>query len=139
MSTTVIPRYVPSNTIEDKFGFLITAVSAEGVRVYLRQDEEGWGPITEALFYQETLQAADAMKAAQTEDRLADDGIDLASLKLVKVIGLMVPTSISEDELRKKRRESAMAKLTPDEIEALGIDPAVWAEQERRRRQAGRR
>ena len=45
------------------------------------------------------------------------------SIQLVKVNGIMVPTVISPQDLKKRRREAAIKKLTEDEIEALGLKP----------------
>lgn len=118
----VVPRYVPANAFEDKFGFLVTAKTVEGDRVYLTRIGK-WGGIGEALFFLETLDAADTMKAINQEDMLVADGIDPASVTLVRVHAFLVPTTISEADLRRKRKEQALKKLTAEEIEAIGLNP----------------
>ncbi len=116
----VIPKYVPANSIEDKFGFLLTAVTVEETRVYWGRDG-GWGAFTEALFYTDTLDAADTLKAVNQPDQVEQDGLKPDSIQLVKVYTFLVPTVISEEDLRRKRRAAALSKLTQDEIDALGI------------------
>lgn len=118
----VIPRYVPANSIEDKLGFLITGKTTDGDRVYLTRIGK-WGGIGEALFFLETLDAADSLKAIKIEETLQADGIDPASVTLVRVHAFLVPTVISEADLRRKRKEQALRKLTPEEIEAIGLNP----------------
>jgi len=98
----VIPKYIPRNSLEDKFGFLVTAVGEDGKRVYLSRGGFQWGPIADAEFFDDPLNAAD-------------------SIHLTKVTGIMVPTVISPQDLKKRRREAALKKLTEDEIEALGV------------------
>jgi hypothetical protein len=140
----VIPRYVPANTIEDRFGYLITAVDRDGARVYAQRHGSGWGPIGSAEFA-EPLAAADTLKAmveAGAEDGGQDGAMEgdaaYSSIQLVRAIGFLIPTIISGEELRKKRREAALAKLTPDELDALGLANFDFAAQDKQR-QRGRR
>jgi hypothetical protein len=117
----VVPRYVPANTIEERFGFLVTAEKTEGGRVYLARSG-GWSDIGDARFYDEPLHAADGLK--EMRERAADgySDVNVDTIELVRVVGMLIPTTISEAELRKQRRAEAMSKLSQDEIEALGLD-----------------
>ncbi len=135
----VIPRYVPANSIEDKLGFLITGKTSTGQRVYLTRIGK-WGGIGEALFFLEMLDAADSLKAINIEETLLADGIDPASITLVRVHAFLVPTVIGEADLRRKRKEQALRKLTPEEIEAIGLNPdgtVPGSAESRRNRNAG--
>lgn len=117
----VIPRYVPANTIEDKFGFLVTATTPEGGRVYLTRSG-GWGPVGSADFFDEPLNAADSIKEVKERAEGGYSEVTPDSIQLVRVVGMLIPTVISEDDLRRRRRAHALAKLTPEELEALGLD-----------------
>lgn len=121
----VVPRYVPADSIEDRLGYLVTAVTPEGARRYLGRDHESWGGAAEALFFEQALEAADALKEARAVAETAEAAgpVEHASIQLVRVLALLVPTEISQAELRKRRKEAALAKLTADEIEALGLGP----------------
>lgn len=139
----VIPRYVPVDTIEDKFGYLVTAKRAPGEeggdsqRVYLSRGES-WSDIGDARFYEEPLHAADSIK--EMKGRAADgySEVDLDSIQLVKAIGMLIPTVISESELRKRRRQEAISKLSEDEIEALGLNAVDWAAVDKKARASRR-
>lgn len=131
----VIPRYVPSNSIEDRFGFMVTGQTSDGQRVYLSRSGD-WSGVQDAEFFPEPLYAADGLKEVREEERLAADGIIPDSVTLVRVVAILIPTEISEDDLRRKRREAALAKLTPDELEALGLDASGAVDKTNRRRRA---
>lgn len=118
---SVVPRYVPANAVEDKLGFLLTALTLEDKRVYLSRIGK-WSGIGEALFFFDPVDAADSLKAAK-EANMEELGIKEDSILLVRCHGFLIPTEISEADLKRKRRESGMKKLTQDEIEALGLTP----------------
>jgi hypothetical protein len=117
----VIPRYIPANSIEDKFGFLVTAVGEDGKRVYLSRGGFQWGSIADAEFFDDPLNAADSIKAMTEQASGGASLVGAETIKLVKVNGIMVPTVISPQDLRRRRREAALKKLTEDEIAALGL------------------
>jgi hypothetical protein len=122
----VIPRYVPADTIEDKFGFLVTAKKPEGgERVYLSRGES-WSDIGDARFYTEALHAADSIKDVKARAADGYSEVDPETIQLVRAIGMLVPTTISEYELKKQRRAEALSKLSEDEIAALGLDAVDW-------------
>lgn len=131
----VVPRYVPANTIEERFGFLVTAEKAEGGRVYLARGGH-WSDIADARFYDEPLHAADGLK--EMREQSSDGEVNLESIELVRVVGMLIPTTISEAELRKQRRAEAMSKLSQDEIEALGLDKVNFEALEKAERAARR-
>lgn len=117
----VVPRYVPANTIEERFGFLVTAEKTEGGRVYLSRGGS-WSDVADAQFYSEPLHAADGLKDMRERAADGDSDVNIDTIQLVRVVGMLIPTTISEAELRKQRRAEAMSKLSQDEIEALGLD-----------------
>src|SRR5258707_9393250 len=117
----VIPKYIPANSVEDKLGFLVTALSAEGPRLYLSRGGFQWGPIGDAEFFDDPLNAADSIKAMTEQASNGDSPVAVASIQLVKVIGIMIPTVISAGDLKRRRREAALKKLTAEEIDALGL------------------
>lgn len=134
----VIPRYIPANSIEDKLGFLVTAVDQAGVRLYLSRGGFQWGPIGDAEFFEDPLNAADSIKAMkeQASGDAADSQVSLESIQLVRTIGILIPTEISEQDLRKRRRAAALKKLTAEEIDALGLSQATLEDEGQRRRRA---
>ena len=117
----VIPKYIPRNSLEDKFGFLVTAVGEDGKRVYLSRGGFQWGPIADAEFFDDPLNAADSIKAMTEQAAGGASPVKADSIHLTKVTGIMVPTVISPQDLKKRRRQAALKKLTEDEIEALGV------------------
>src|SRR4051812_46351235 len=117
----VIPRYIPANSIEAKFGFLVTAVGEDGTRVFLSRGGFQWGAIADAEFFEDPLNAADSIKAMTEQASGGASPVAAETIQLVKVNGIMVPTKISPQDLRRRRREAALKKLTEDEIEALGL------------------
>ena len=117
----VIPKYIPRNSLEDKFGFLVTAVDDDGKRLYLSRGGFQWGPIADAEFFEDPLNAADSIKAMSEQAAGGASPVKGETIQLVKVTGIMVPTTISPSDLKKRRREAALKKLTEDEIEALGV------------------
>ena len=121
MTTAVVPRYIPANSIEDRFGYLVTAKSEDDERVYLSRGGHRWGAIGAAEFYDDPLNAAEAIKGITERGEGEIDGILLESIQLVRVIGILIPTVISEAELRKRRKAAALLKLTEEELEALGL------------------
>jgi hypothetical protein len=70
-------------------------------------------------------------QASQGEGAVAVD-----TITLVKVIGVMIPTVISAQDLRRRRREAALKKLTEEEIDALGLAGANFDERERQKQRA---
>lgn len=118
---SVVPRYVPANAVEDKLGFLLTALTVEEKRVYLSRIGK-WSGIGEALFFFDPVDAADSLKAAK-ETSAEELGLKENSILLVRCHGFLIPTEISEADLKRKRRETGLRKLTPDEQEALGLTP----------------
>lgn len=134
--TRVIPKYVPANASEDRFGFLVAAKTAEdGARVYLSRDGD-WSGVADAMFFAQAILAADELKEASDPERLESAGIAPDSIGLMRVVAFLIPTEISESELRQKRREMAVSKLTDDELEALGMDRATATLSPDKRRQA---
>jgi hypothetical protein len=117
----VIPKYIPKNSLEDKFGFLVTALDEDGKRLYLSRGGFQWGPIADAEFFDDPLNAADSIKAMTEQAAGGASPIKGETIHLVKVTGIMVPTVISPHDLKKRRRAAALKKLTEDEIEALGL------------------
>jgi hypothetical protein len=117
----VIPKYIPKNSLEDKFGFLVTAVGEDAKRLYLSRGGFQWGPIADAEFFDDPLNAADSIKAMTEQAASGSSPVSAETIQLVKVTGIMVPTVISPGDLKKRRREAALKKLTEDEIEALGL------------------
>jgi hypothetical protein len=117
----VIPKYIPANAVEDKLGYLVTAVDQDAVRLYLSRGGFQWGPIEDAEFFGDPLNAADSIKAMKEQASGGDSPVSTESIQLVRVIGIMIPTVISETDLRKRRRAAALKKLTEEEIEALGL------------------
>ena len=117
----VIPKYIPANSLEDKLGFLVTAVDPEGTRHYLSRGGFQWGPIGDAEFFDDPLNAADSIKAMTEQASHGESPVVVDSIQLVKVIGVMIPTEISEQDLRRRRRAAALKKLTEEEIDALGL------------------
>src|SRR5258708_15399891 len=115
----VIPKYIPANSVEDKLGFLVTALSAEGTRLYLSRGGFQWGPIGDAEFFDDPLNAADSIKAMTEQASNGESPVAVASIQLVKVIGIMIPTVISGADLKRRLREAALNKLTVEEVEAL--------------------
>ncbi len=132
----VIPKYIPANSVEDKLGFLVTALSAEGTRLYLSRGGFQWGPIGDAEFFDDPLNAADSIKAMTEQASNGESPVAVASIQLVKVIGIMIPTVISAGDLKRRRREAALKKLTAEEIDALGLAGADSEEQARKQRRA---
>ena len=132
----VIPKYIPANSVEDKLGFLVTALSAEGTRLYLSRGGFQWGPIGDAEFFDDPLNAADSIKAMTEQASNGDSPVAVASIQLVKVIGIMIPTVISGGDLKRRRREAALKKLTVEEVEALGLTGIDFEEQARKQRRA---
>jgi hypothetical protein len=132
----VIAKYIPANSIEDKLGFLVTAVDQAGARLYLSRGGFQWGPIGDAEFFDDPLNAADSIKAMTEQASQGDGVVAVDSITLVKVIGIMIPTVISEQDLRRRRRAAAIKKLTEDEIEALGLKGDDEAERDRPKRRA---
>jgi hypothetical protein len=117
----VIPKYIPANSVEDKLGFLVTALDQEGARLYLSRGGFQWGPIGDAEFFDDPLNAADSIKAMTEQASSGESPVTVETIQLVKVIGIMIPTVISDQDLRRRRREAALKKLTEEEIEALGL------------------
>jgi hypothetical protein len=132
----VIPKYIPANSIEDKLGFLVTALDQEGKRLYLSRGGFQWGPIGDAEFFEDPLNAADSIKAMTEQASSGESPVAVESIQLVKVIGIMIPTTISGADLRRRRRAAALKKLTVEEIEALGLADVDFDEQERKQRRA---
>jgi len=117
----VIPKYIPANSIEDKLGYLVTALDQDGARLYLSRGGFQWGPIGDAEFFDDPLNAADSIKAMKEQASQGEGTVGLDTITLVKVIGIMIPTVISAQDLRRRRREAALKKLTEEEVEALGL------------------
>ncbi|MBI3517162.1 MAG: hypothetical protein HY060_24275 [Proteobacteria bacterium] len=132
----VIPKYIPANSVEDKLGFLVTALSAEGTRLYLSRGGFQWGPIGDAEFFDDPLNAADSIKAMTEQASSGESPVAVASIQLVKVIGIMIPTVISGADLKRRRREAALKKLTVEEVDALGLTGVDFEEQARKQRRA---
>jgi hypothetical protein len=132
----VIAKYIPANSIEDKLGFLVTAVDQAGARLYLSRGGFQWGPIGDAEFFDDPLNAADSIKAMTEQASQGEGAVAVDTITLVKVIGVMIPTVISAQDLRRRRREAALKKLTEEEIDALGLADANFAERDRQKRRA---
>ena len=132
----VIPKYIPANSIEDRFGFLVTALDQAGKRQYLSRGGFQWGPIADAEFFDDPLNAADSIKAMTEQASSGESPVAVDSIKLVKVSGIMVPTVISEADLRRRRRDAALKKLTAEEIDALGVAEIDFDELDRKKRRA---
>ena len=132
----VIPKYIPANSIEDRLGFLVTATDGEGKRLYLSRGGFQWGPIGDAEFFDDPLNAADSIKAMTEQASSGESTVAVDSIKLVKVSGIMVPTVISEADLKRRRREAALKKLTAEEIDALGLGDADAEGADRKKRRA---
>jgi hypothetical protein len=132
----VIPKYIPANSVEDKLGFLVTALDPDGTRLYLSRGGFQWGPIGDAEFFDDPLNAADSIKAMTEQASHGDGAVTVDTIQLVKVIGIMIPTVISGPDLRRRRREAALKKLTEEEIDALGLADADFAERDRQKRHA---
>jgi hypothetical protein len=132
----VIPKYIPANSLEDKLGFLVTAVDPNGTRLYLSRGGFQWGPIGDAEFFDDPLNAADSIKAMTEQASQGDAAVAVDSITLVKVTGIMIPTVISAQDLRRRRREAALKKLTEEEIDALGLADANSDERDRPKRRA---
>jgi hypothetical protein len=133
---SVIPKYIPANSIEDKFGFLVTATDADGARRYLSRGGFQWGPIGDAEFFDDPLNAADSIKAMTEQASTSDSPVAVATIQLVRVSGIMVPTKISEADLKRRRRDAALKKLTVEEVDALGLAGVDFDEQERKKSRA---
>src|SRR4029077_2766308 len=108
-------------SVEDKLGFLVTALNPEGTRLYLSRGGFQWGPIGDAEFFDDPLNAADSIKAMTEQASSGESPVTVETIQLVKVIGIMIPTVISDQDLRRRRREAALKKLTDEEIDALGL------------------
>ncbi len=132
----VIPKYIPANSVEDKFGFLVTAVDQDKTRLYLSRGGFQWGPIGDAEFFDDPLNAADSIKAMTEQAAGGDSPVAVETIQLVRVIGIMIPTVISESDLKKRRRQAAIKKLTPDELDALGLGEGASDDKERKKRRA---
>ncbi|HUA52061.1 MAG TPA: hypothetical protein VMB81_07845 [Candidatus Sulfotelmatobacter sp.] len=132
----VIPKYIPANSIEDRFGFLVTALDSAGKRQYLSRGGFQWGPIGDAEFFDDPLNAADSIKAMTEQASGGESAVAVDSIKLVRVSGIMVPTVISAADLKRRRRDAALKKLTAEEIDALGLAEADFEEQDRKARHA---
>ncbi len=132
----VIPKYIPANSLEDRLGFLVTAVDPNGTRLYLSRGGFQWGPIGDAEFFDDPLNAADSIKAMTEQASQGDASVAVASITLVKVTGIMIPTVISAQDLRRRRREAALKKLTEEEIDALGLADANLEAGDRPKRRA---
>ena len=132
----VIPKYIPANSIEDKLGFLVTAVDQAGARLYLSRGGFQWGPIGDAEFFDDPLNAADSIKAMTEQASQGTGAVAVDTIQLVKVIGIMIPTVISAQDLRRRRREAALKKLTEEEIDALGLAARDGDAAERPKRRA---
>ena len=135
---TVIPKYIPANSIEDRFGFLVTAVDQEGKRHYLSRGGFQWGPIGDAEFFDDPLNAADSIKAMTEQASSGESPVAVDTIKLVKVSGIMVPTVISEADLKRRRRDAALKKLTAEEVDALGLAEVDFDEIDRKAREKRR-
>ena len=135
---SVIPKYIPANSIEDRFGFLVVALDAAGARRYLSRGGFQWGPIGDAEFFEDPLNAADSIKAMTEQASTGDSPVAVESIQLVRVVGIMVPTKISESDLKRRRRDAALKKLTVEEVDALGLAgvdfDAADREQDRKKR-----
>jgi hypothetical protein len=132
----VIPKYIPANSIEDKLGFLVTAVGTEGARLYLSRGGFQWGPIGDAEFFDDPLNAADSIKAMTEQATQGESPVAVDTIQLVKVIGIMIPTVISAADLKRRRRAAALKKLTEEEVDALGLADVDFEELERKKRRA---
>ena len=132
----VIPKYIPANSVEDKLGFLVTALNPEGARLYLSRGGFQWGPIGDAEFFDDPLNAADSIKAMTEQASHGESPVAVESIQLVKVIGIMIPTVISAADLKRRRREAALKKLTEEEVDALGLAGVDFEEQSRKQRRA---
>ena len=91
----VIPKYIPANSIEDRLGFLVTAVDQAGARLYLSRGGFQWGPIGDAEFFDDPLNAADSINAMTEQASSGESPVTVETIQLVKVIGIMIPTVIS--------------------------------------------
>jgi hypothetical protein len=134
--SNVIPKYIPANSIEARLGYLVTAVDQAGARLYLSRGGFQWGPVGDAEFFDDPLNAADSIKAMSEQASGGDSPVAADSIQLVRVTGIMIPTVISAEDLRKRRREAALKKLTDEEIEALGLAGVDFDEAERKKRRA---
>jgi hypothetical protein len=132
----VIPKYIPASSVEDKLGFLVTATDPEGKRLYLSRGGFQWGPIGDAEFFDDPLNAADSIKAMKEQASSGESPVVVESIQLVKTIGIMIPTTISEADLKRRRREAALKKLTVEEVDALGLSGVDFEEQARKQRRA---
>ena len=132
----VIPKYIPANSLEDRLGFLVTAVDPNGTRLYLSRGGFQWGPIGDAEFFDDPLNAADSIKAMTEQASQGDAAVAVTAITLVKVTGIMIPTVISAQDLRRRRREAALKKLTEEEIDALGLAHANLEAGDRPKRRA---
>ena len=132
----VIPKYIPASSVEDKFGFLVTATDSEGKRLYLSRGGFQWGPIGDAEFFDDPLNAADSIKAMKEQASSGESPVVVDTIQLVKTIGIMIPTTISEGDLKRRRREAALKKLTVEEVDALGLAGVDFEEQARKKRRA---
>ena len=132
----VIPKYIPRNSLEDKFGFLVTAVDEAGKRLYLSRGGFQWGPIGDAEFFEDPLNAADSIKAMTEQASSGESPVAVASIQLVKATGILIPTTISPGDLKRRRRDAALKKLTEEEIDALGLAGVDFEEIERKKRRA---
>jgi hypothetical protein len=132
----VIPKYIPANSLEDRLGFLVTAVDPNGTRLYLSRGGFQWGPIGDAEFFDDPLNAADSIKAMTEQASQGDAAVAVTAITLVKVTGIMIPTVISAQDLRRRRREAALKKLTEEEIDALGLADANLEAGDRPKRRA---
>lgn len=132
----VIPKYIPANSVEDKLGFLVTAVDTEGARLYLSRGGFQWGPIGDAEFFDDPLNAADSIKAMTEQATHGESPVAVDTIQLVKVIGIMIPTVISEADLKRRRRAAALKKLTEEEVDALGLAGVDFDEIARKKRRA---
>jgi hypothetical protein len=132
----VIPKYIPANSVEDKLGFLVTAVDQAGTRLYLSRGGFQWGPIGDAEFFDDPLNAADSIKAMTEQASSGESPATVDTIQLVKAIGIMIPTVISDQDLRRRRREAALKKLTEEEIDALGLTGVEADDRARPKRRA---
>jgi hypothetical protein len=133
---SVLPKYIPANSIEARLGYLVTAVDPAGARLYLSRGGFQWGPVGDAEFFDDPLNAADSIKAMSEQASGGESPVAAGSIQLVRVTGIMVPTAISPEDLRKRRREAALKKLTDEEVEALGLAGVDFEKTERKKRRA---